>query len=623
MIEWYDRHSFLVDLEEHISLAKKLGRQGHPKQAIGELIAGLHEIHADERSWERGLRLLYELFDHLDLTSEALTLAWYLVDRELMDSLLERVSASERARTLQAQAALGLVSAAEERARFGQAAVAFEAAELMVHAAVSYERAGDHQAARALWSRLAQAIDRQGNDPYAAGLAHFNLARSCQEQGESDAARTAAVDAVHRLEQAADQFEHGGRRERAFDCFQVLIRVGELHNSFEHILEGSVNAIRILRQDNLRHHALRLYQRTLQLADRASEYAAAATLAAEMSDYARSQALPQVTEYALGEQARAWHKLAESQRSREAPLEIIEPALHQSLLAYAELGQFAAVAKLYEALEHLSQGSSRERRYARARARTEHVKNESPPTRDSGLGPPDSIVDIWFEDLLEWEDAGSPSARCAEIILDPLAATDQVTRRSAVLGRLAALAAEKSPGDPDKSLRVLANQLAPIGLYQVLPALEMLFNRAEPAVRVAAIHALSRYAYKRSFATLERALVDSDTEVREAAVQAVRRQRFEQAFEPLARIFKSSGNTAARLAALHALAQLETPEAHELLLETLEHGTPSEAGAAADGLVQAHNTAFFEHARKALPNASPRLRTAIQRIMSLRKAATR
>src|SRR5690606_32688256 len=207
-------------LDEHVSRAKQLGRQGDSTAAIGELLAGLHELHADERSWERAARLLYELFDHLDLTSEALTLAWYLDDRELMDPLLERVSPADKARTLYGQAALGLVSKADERTYFERAASAFETAELIVHAAISYERAGKHQAARALWSRLAQQLDHQvdhrGDDPYAAGLAHFNLARSCQEQGEIETARSATVAAVHRLEQAADAFEQAGRRERAF-----------------------------------------------------------------------------------------------------------------------------------------------------------------------------------------------------------------------------------------------------------------------------------------------------------------------------------------------------------------------------------------------------------------------
>src|SRR5690606_19937770 len=188
--------------------------------------------------------------------------------------------------------------------------------------------------------RLAHQLEADAGDAYATGLALFNLARTSQAQGEADAAFDATVNAVHHLEEAADHFESIGQRERAFDCYHVLIAVGGLTRTFEHVLEGSVNAIRILREDNLKHHALRLYQQTLQLGDAASEYAAAATLAAEMSEYARSHGLTRVTEYALGEQARSWHKLAENQRARGAPPEIVEPALHQSLLAYAELGQF-------------------------------------------------------------------------------------------------------------------------------------------------------------------------------------------------------------------------------------------------------------------------------------------
>src|SRR5690606_11124762 len=113
---------------------------------------------------------------------------------------------------------------------------------------------------------------------------------------------------------------------------------------------------------------------------------------------------------------------------------------------------------------------------------------------------------------------------------------------------------------------------------------------------------------------------DLEPKVRDAEVQAVRRQRFEQEFDALSRIFKNSRNPEARLAALYALAQLEAPEALDLLLETLEHGTPDEAHTATEALAQGTNSAFFEQARKSLPHASPRLRTALDHLMSLRGA---
>ena len=40
-----------------------------------------------------------------------------------------------------------------------------------------------------------------------------------------------------------------GLRERAFDCFQVLIQLGREHESFEDVLEGfGLNCVRVLRE---------------------------------------------------------------------------------------------------------------------------------------------------------------------------------------------------------------------------------------------------------------------------------------------------------------------------------------------------------------------------------------
>ncbi len=100
------------------------------------------------------------------------------------------------------------------------------------------------------------------------------------------------VAAVHLLEEAADRYETIGQRERAFDCYQVLIAVGRESQEFEHVLEGYVNVIRILREDHLRYYALQSYEEAVSAAEKQGEVSAAATLAREMSTYARKEGLP-------------------------------------------------------------------------------------------------------------------------------------------------------------------------------------------------------------------------------------------------------------------------------------------------------------------------------------------
>jgi len=618
MIDWYDGFNTFIDLEEHLSRARRLHKQGDLSAATWELIKGLHNVHGDETSWQRGARALCELFQLQRLPTEALTVAWYLNEVETMDPLLDSVDFENRGRSWAGQANLGLVPAADERKYHGRAGAAFEAAGMLVHAAVSYERAQQVREARALWSRLAQRLETELDDAYPSGLALFNLARTSQAQGDAEAAFEATVNAVHHLEEAADQFESIGQRERAFDCYHVLIAVGGLTQAFEHVLEGSVNAIRILREDNLKHHALRLYQQTLNQAEQANEYAAAATLAREMTEYARAEGLASVADYGLSREARAWELLATHHEEREAPPELTHAALHASLLAHAELGQYASVARQYAKLAETSASAQKQQIYRRAQERTAGAKDVPAPPADPYLGQHHPPPEVWFDDLIEWEEAGSASARCAGIILDPAGIDDRTTRRSAVLGRLAALATETTERDPSYALEVLANHLAPIGLYAVLPALEKLYERPETGVRVAAVRALGRHNYKRSFVTLERAVVDPDGAVRQAAVEEIRRQRFEHAFDPLARIYRQSDHQPARLAALHALGQIDLREAHELLFGALEHGTLEESNAAAQALVASRSRRFLETARGAIATASPQLKEALRKVVQQR-----
>ncbi|HEU5075912.1 MAG TPA: HEAT repeat domain-containing protein [Polyangiaceae bacterium] len=614
MIEWYDGFNTFIDLDEHLSRARRLHKQNDLSAATWELIKGLHNVHSDESSWQRGARALYELFLLQQLPREALTVAWYLNDVDAMNPLLEHVDFENRARTWSGQAHLGLIPASDERKHHGRAAAAFESAGMLVHAAVSYEHAHQVHEARALWSRLAHRLETEVEAAYPSGLALFNLARTSQAQGDASAAFEATVGAVHHLEEAADHFESIGQRERAFDCYHVLIAIGGLTGAFEHLLEGSVNAIRILREDNLKHHALRLYQQTLDRAEATLEYAAAATLAREMTEYAAAQGLDAVADHALSRQARAWQKLAAHHHEHGAPMELTHAALHASLIAHAELGQYASVARQYAELAETSTNPRKQQIYRRAHERTAGASDVPAPPADPSLGQHHPPPEVWFDDLIEWEEAGSASARCAGIILDPAGVDDRTTRRSAVLGRLAALATETTSREAAYALEVLANHLAPIGLYAVLPALEKLYEHAEPGVRVAAVRALGRHSYKRSFVTFERAVVDSETEVRQAAVEEIRRQRFEHAFDPLARIYRQSDYQPARLAALHALGQIDLREAHEILFGALEHGTLEEATAAAQTLVSSRSRRFLETARAALRTASPQLVEALRNV---------
>src|SRR5262249_48768884 len=127
--------------------------------------------------------------------------------------MLSNVPPVDRARTL---AAVGNTAGAARE---------MEDAGLVAAAAIYREKADDWQGGRALWSRLALVVGG-GANAYNAALVQFNLARCAKKCGDTRQAREANVTSVRMLEEAADYFESVGQRERAFDCFQVLVQIG-------------------------------------------------------------------------------------------------------------------------------------------------------------------------------------------------------------------------------------------------------------------------------------------------------------------------------------------------------------------------------------------------------------
>ena len=637
--------------------ARRELRAGKRRSARRTLLSALLHFDAPERDYARVTELLSEVLEELGDQRGALSVAWYAGDAERQDTLLKRAPPVDRARTWTRRATSG---GPEEFVL--RAAAEMERAGLIVRAALLYEQAARHTEARALWSRLSELLDREPGDRYAAGLARFNVARQSKHLGDDRSTRDATVASVHRLEQAADRFESLGQRERAFDCFSALIAVGRLSGLFEHVLEGYVNAIRILTEDHLGRHALELYVQAIEEADGAKEFAAGAGLAREMIDVARRHDLGALAAGGLARQAALWRQAARAALEHRRPVSTAENALVAGAIAYADAGDFAHARELFAELSELDVEPARRGRYARASRRLERAgqsaqraatanetgqsaqraatANETGQSarraatankagQSAGRRPQASpamqaspgltLSAVWHDDLVEWEGHGSAAEACADVLLDPSEPVDSVVRRAALVGRLVALAAEAAPREERaEALALLAEHLAPIELYSLIAPLETLAVNPAPSVRAAALRALGRYYYKRTFVAVERALRDPEPEVVEEATRTLERLRFDHAFEPLYRIYRVAQRVDARHAALRAMARIDHEEAASVALSTLEHGAPAERAVVLDALRHCPATSFQKLAKSALPSASPALRRTIQEMFRTR-----
>jgi len=584
---------------------KVLHQQGQQARSAGNLPEALSVLQqaalktsARESDYVPVLKDLGDVMLRMGQARGALTVEWYRGASAQEAALLDKVPAVDRARTLQAwgERDEGSGRAAEH---FAQAAAIYEQTGTIAHAAICRERCQDLASARRLWSRLAETLSRSGGDHYAAGLARFNLSRTCTKLGDQTAAHGAVVEAVHMLEEAADRYERIGQRERAFDCYQVLIAIGKQSGQFEHELEGYVNVVRILREDNLRYYALQSYEDALDDAQNKQEFSAGATLAQEMGAYAGAEGLTSVANHAKSSQAAMWQQVAQAAIQRGGQAEMAENAMLAAIVSLARLGQFQDVGRLYTSLSSLDLEQARKDHYARAAKRYHQVQNaaiDSAPL-PGHLRQDAAFPDVWHVDLVEWEQQGSAAAACGDIVLEP-ANWSEVTRRRAMLARLQALDIEAAQGQASTASQVrLAELLGMVELYTILSPLEHLFESRLPEVRLAVAQALERFMYKRTFVTVRAALTDPDPTVRKRVYQTVEALRFPHAFDPLARIFREADDRNARVAALRAIARIDTQQAAELLLGVFQHEGQVERSAASEALKRARGSVFLDVAR--------------------------
>ncbi len=607
----------LDDLYHLRERARAALNRGDLDDAANSLVSAAQQTHVAEHDYLSVLRPLVEVLARRNDGRSALTVQWYMAfsepdgwNRAL--AFMPNVTAVDRARTL--AATNDMAGAARE----------MENAGLVAAAAIYREKADDWRGARALWSRLAQVVGG-GADAYNAALVQFNLARCANKCGDTRQAREANVAAVRLLEEAADYFESVGQRERAFDCFQVLVQIGREGGMFEDVLEGFVNCIRILREDHLKYFALQYFEDALSAAKERGELSAAATLAREAADYARVLGMASASAHYVVMQAELWRDVARQHLERGAPPEIAENALLAGILAFGEVGHYARVGALYTELAQMDLEDARRKHYARAAKRYEGVRDEPIDTAPlpSHLRQDNHFPDVWHVDLIEWEQQGSAAEACADVLLDRR--WPDLIRRKAMLARLTAFAVEGRPEDasgPATNARVrLADQLAQLQLYAVLSPLEKLFQRPERAVKIAVLAAMQQLFFKRSFVTVRAGLRDGDPAVVDQAAKAVESLYFQHAFDPLSRIVRESSQPNVRAAALRALARVDTMEAAEFLLGQLEHGAPVDRTAALEGLKRSRGARFIELARSAMHTTTPEVQAALRDVLRSRGIA--
>jgi HEAT repeat protein len=554
------------------------GRWSEAERHYRELIGQTHVINYEYDDW---LRRLGEIYRHLGRTREAAFVYLYLHYFDMARTQLGDTRGGDGDAPIRDNGALR-ARLAEIEKKWSEAAQLYQAAKLPVHAAVAFERAKQYPEATAAWKSLLHhpGLSGPSSRPYEAALVHFNygLAAVRLDPGSAEA-RRALIESQRKLEQVADDFEQVGELERAFDCFQILLKLGKESSQFENLAEGYVNCIRVLRDDNLKFYVLQYYEDFIKLALERGELHAAATLYQEAAAFAARAGLPYDRHY-QHKSAMTWMRCADKFVETGVPVQMIENALLAAASQHSAVGDYPAVRECFDKLAGLELPERARKRFSTIAQRYRGLA--APPVELPGL--PDYLkqqhayADIWFVDLLEWEMDGDPYAVAASIVGD-LRYPNGIRRRAlVVLLTLADAQARKAAGDTETLVHV-AELLGELQSYAALSPLEKLFGSGDAVIRRAAVRALRFLYFKRSFVIVRKALVDPDAQVREAALVAIGGLHFPHAFNPLARIYRESNDARVRGASLQSIGKIQTVEAGEFLVMVLrqESGNLREA----------------------------------------------
>ncbi len=545
------------------------GRWAEAERHYRELIGQTHVINYEYDDW---LRRLGEIYQHLKRPREAAFVYLYL---HYFDMARSQLGGDDHV-ALRARLS-------EIEKKWTEAAQLYQRAKLPVHAAVAFEKAKQLTDATASWKAMTHhsgLVQR----PYEQALVHFNYGLAAvRVDAGSQEARRALIESQRKLEQVADDFEQVGELERAFDCFQILLKLGKESAQFENLAEGYVNCIRVLRDDNLKFYVLQYYEDFIKLALERGELHAAATLYQEAAAFAARAGLPYDRHY-QHKSALTWMRCADKFVETGVPVQMTENALLAAASQHSAVGDYPAVRECFEKLAALELPDRAKKRFSTIAQRYKGLA--SPPVELPGL--PDYLkqqhayADIWFVDLLEWEMDGDPFAVAASIVGD-LRYPNGIRRRALVVLLTLADAQARNAANESETLVHVADLLGELQSYAALSPLEKLYAAQDPAIRRAAVRALRFLYFKRSFVIVRKALSDPDAQVREAALTAIGGLHFPHAFNPLARIYRESNDPRVRGAALQSIGKIQTVEAGEFLVMVLrqEGGGLREAAHAA------------------------------------------
>ena len=597
--------------------AMRAGRWPEALAKLRRLITVVDRIDFEYDEW---LRAMAETLRSLGHYRDAAACRAYLGKTEApAKAQLERLRAEIESGSADLQAVRLFGVYLSRAGHHRDAAAWFELAQMPIHRAIELERGGEDDEAAQLWAEL---IDGGGgargdllaDRDYEQALARINYGL-CLHRLRSDRARHALAEATTAVEEVADRFETDGLRERAFDCYQLLARIGLETDAFENVAEGYLNSVRILRDDALKLDALRLYEAFVTLARRAGEFHAVAGILREAADYCARAGLPYGDDLRL-RAGEAWLKAGEDAAAHGHPTQIVENALLAAAESYVSVRAFRQASEVYARVAQLEiKGRERYRRLLERLGKNPEDAPRPVPVPEFLKRLPD-YEEVWYVDLAEWELDGDPDLLAAGVMADRR--FPDYVRRHALLLVLELGKGEPagSPGRDRVPSRIeVVRRLQGIRAYPVIAALERMYASGDVQVRREVAAALGALRFKRSFSTLAKALRSDDEDVRRRAAESISSLYFPHAFDRLRRVFEARDlpdAEDARTAAVRAIGRIPTVEALDFLCDRLRESDPRFVNHVTAAISELSNHELAPYVRQQIDLVPPEHRSVLE-----------
>ena len=584
-------------IAEAVQRARHLGQSADAAAAWRELLAQTHVDEADYSDWARELAFLYT---RMGRELSAARVHEYLLN---IDPALQLYSTHGSARDQ------GRILRFGKRLR--EASLRYRDASLFAHAARASEENNDVKEALALYEQLTRTKEATG-ETYLSGLAALNAGRIAMKLGQKDRAFQLLAVATRVLEEEADNREQRGDREGSFRCYLSLMQIGKVEASYEHLAEGYLNCIRILKAKADRFFTMQYYHDFISHSDELGELHSVAELYREAGEYAKRVGFI-YADFFLHEAGQAWMRVARTAQERANPPELVENALLAAVACFNRIEDDHAVALCYQELAELPLNDVKRERYATLSRELHAIagtkQRDPPPAFPEYFRRRLVVPEIWLRDLTEAE-AGTDIPDAIGRLVGDHKNVWEVQRRKALLIALSYDDHIASGGDPRRIQPSLVERIGELGHPAAVRPLLAMYEHGDEETKVLVVQRGSSLKQKEAFALIDKALGEGPGRLFEEGTTALRRMTFAQALDNLVRLFNAHENGDVRDACMRSIAAIGTDEACEFLLDVVRSNA-SNLGARSRALLESNAQermlSALERNRRQEPDPSLRL----------------